>query len=67
MHSDAQLTLFSSCSLGKTNKFLLRSLMRRLTWFSSFSLGKISKLLLRSLVRRFQHTPKMMVPEVSGK
>ena len=29
MHSDAQLTLFSSFSLGKTSKFLLRSLVRR--------------------------------------
>jgi hypothetical protein len=29
MHSDAQLTLFSSCSLGKTSKLLLRSLVRR--------------------------------------
>ena len=29
MHSDAQLTLFSSFSLGKINKFLLRSLVRR--------------------------------------
>ena len=53
MHSGAQSTLFSSCSLGKINKFLLRSLMRRLTLFSSFSLGKISLLLLRSLVRQF--------------
>ena len=56
MHSDAQLTLFSSFSLGKINKFPLRSLARLLTLFSSFSLGKISKLLLRSLVRRFRHT-----------
>ena len=53
MHSDAQLTLFSSCSLGKINKFLLRSLVRQLTLFSSFSLGKISLLILRSLVRQF--------------
>ena len=53
MHSDARLTSFSSFSLGKANKFSLRSLGRRLTLFSSFSLGKISLLLLRSLVRQF--------------
>ena len=35
MHSDAQLTLFSSFSLGKINKFLLRSLMRRFADFHS--------------------------------
>ena len=29
MHSDAKLTLFSSFSLGKINKFLLRSLVRQ--------------------------------------
>ena len=29
MHSDAQLTLFSSFSLGKVNKFPLHSLVRR--------------------------------------
>ena len=34
MHSDAQLTLFSSFSLGKISKLLLRSLVRRFrhTW-----------------------------------
>ena len=35
MHSDAQLTLFSSCSLGKINKFLLRSLVRQFAGSSS--------------------------------
>ena len=35
MHSDAQLTLFSSFSLGKANKFPLRSLGRRFTCSSS--------------------------------
>ena len=35
MHSDAQLTLFSSFSLGKINKFLLRSLVRRFAVFHS--------------------------------
>ena len=35
MHSDAQLTLFSSFSLGKTSKLLLRSLVRRLAGSSS--------------------------------
>ena len=35
MHSDAQLTLFSSFSLGKINKFLLRSLVRRFAGSSS--------------------------------
>ena len=29
MHSDAQLTLFSSISLGKANLFALHSLARR--------------------------------------
>ncbi len=35
MHSDAQLTLFSSFSLGKTNKFPLHSLVRRFAGSSS--------------------------------
>ena len=35
MHSDAQLTLFSSFSLGKINKFPLRSLGRRFAGSSS--------------------------------
>ena len=35
MHSDAQLTWFSSFSLGKINKFLLRSLVRRFAGSSS--------------------------------
>ena len=35
MHSDAQLTLFSSFSLGKISKFLLRSLVRRFAGSSS--------------------------------
>ncbi len=35
MHSDAQLTWFSSFSLGKTSKLLLRSLVRRFAGSSS--------------------------------
>ena len=35
MHSVAQLTLFSSFSLGKISKFLLRSLVRRFAGSSS--------------------------------
>ena len=35
MHSDAQLTLFSSFSLGKISKLLLRSLVRRFAGSSS--------------------------------
>ncbi len=35
MHSDAQLTLFSSFSLGRISKFLLRSLVRQFAGSSS--------------------------------
>ena len=35
MHSDAQLTSFSSFSLGKISKFLLHSLVRRFAGSSS--------------------------------
>ena len=35
MHSDAQLSLFSSFSFGKTNKFLLHSLVRQFAGSSS--------------------------------
>ena len=56
MHSDAQLTLFSSFSLGKISKFLLRSLVRRFAGFSSVNfvfllLARQSKLVCFALTR----------------
>ena len=68
---------FSSSALGKTNKFLLRSLMRRFAGSSSVKFlfllcarqnKQVSFALAYASVRRY-HTPpphaKMMVPEVS--
>ena len=71
MHSDAQLTLFSSFSLGKTSNFLLRSLVRR---FPGSSSVKFLFLLCTrqnkqvSFALAYASVPvhaKMMVPEVS--